>query len=99
MNDETKTSCMELIVLLVLLPISMILSGYVISYGWNNILITIDGVPKITILQAIGIDLLMSFILSGGEKSNDYDFVRTVSKAFVTPTLVLFMFYVVSLFL
>lgn len=101
MNNERKMSVTEaLINLLVIFPISVILSGYVISYGWNNILTTIDGVQKITIIQAIGIDLLVSYIIfSSGKQSNNYNFETIVSNAIIIPTVNLLMFHLVSLFL
>lgn len=57
-NDAKK----NFIIPLVLLPFSLVLSGFVIKYGWNNILLTIDGVPSINLRQAVGIDVLISFV-------------------------------------
>lgn len=59
-NDAKK----NFIILLVLLPFGLVLSGFVIKYGWNNILLTIDGVPSINLPQAVGIDVLISFVIA-----------------------------------
>ncbi|HEO6911052.1 TPA: hypothetical protein VBC71_002134, partial [Streptococcus agalactiae] len=59
-NDAKK----NFIIALVLLPFGLVLSGFVIKYGWNNILLTIDGVPSINLPQAVGIDVLISFVIA-----------------------------------
>ena len=64
----------KLLVLLLTFPLASILSGLVIQYGWNNILTTLDGVSSINLAQAIGIDILFSYIItSSGLNENDYD--------------------------
>ncbi|HGI3653307.1 TPA: hypothetical protein ACJSIF_001692 [Streptococcus agalactiae] len=51
--DKNKNAAKKnFIILLVLLPFGLVLSGFVIKYGWNNILLTIDGVPSINLPQA-----------------------------------------------
>lgn len=99
MNYDNKKSDLKkrLIIGLTLLPISIILSGFVIKYGWNNILSTIDGVPSINLPQAIAIDVLVSFIIA---KTNaEGDFVTEVSRAFISPIMTLLLFWIVTLFM
>ncbi|CNI83965.1 phage membrane protein [Streptococcus agalactiae] len=63
--DKNKNAAKKnFIILLVLLPFGLVLSGFVIKYGWNNILLTIDGVPSINLPQAVGIDVLISFVIA-----------------------------------
>lgn len=54
MNNKMSTR-EQLLAVLFVFPLSFILSGLVIRYGWNNILTTLDGVPSITLAQAIGL--------------------------------------------
>ncbi|MHB9762138.1 hypothetical protein ACSBRS_010910, partial [Streptococcus suis] len=61
MNNKMSTR-EQLLAVLFVFPLSFILSGLVIRYGWNNILTTLDGVPSITLAQAIGLDILVSYI-------------------------------------
>ncbi|HEL2057741.1 TPA: hypothetical protein TY768_000909 [Streptococcus suis] len=90
----------QLLAVLFVLPISFILSGLVIRYGWNSILTTLDGVPSITLAQAIGLDILVSFIIvSGGRKEVDYDFVELLAKAIGTPIITFVLLWIVTLFL
>lgn len=99
MNYDNKKSDLKkhLIIGLILLPFSIVLSGFVIKYGWNNILSTIDGVPSINLPQAIAIDVLVSFIIA---KTNaEGDFVTEVSRAFISPIMTLLLFWIVTLFM
>ncbi|WP_115247061.1 hypothetical protein [Streptococcus dysgalactiae] len=99
MNYDNKKSDLKkrLIIVLILLPFSIVLSGFVIKYGWNNILSTIDGVPSINLPQAIAIDVLVSFIIA---KTNaEGDFVTEVSGAFISPLMTLLLFWIVTLFM
>lgn len=99
MNYDNKKSDLKkrLIIGLTLLPISIVLSGFVIKYGWNNILSTIDGVPSINLLQAIAINALASFIIP---KTNaEGDFATEVSIAFISPLMTLLLFWIVTLFM
>lgn len=63
-KNDAKKHLKHFIIALVLLPFSLVLSGFVIKYGWNNILLTIDGVPSINLPQAVGIDVLISFVIA-----------------------------------
>ena len=77
-----------------------VLSGLVIQYGWNNILTTLDGVPSINLAQAIGINILVSFIVTGNEgNENDYDFVELLLKAFGKTIFTFILLWSVTLFL
>ena len=90
----------QLLTALFLLPLDFIFSGLVVRYGWNNVLTTFDGVPNITLAQAIGLGILVSFItVSGGRKENDYDFYEMLSKAIISPTLTFVLLWFVTLFL
>ena len=90
----------QLLTALFLLPLDFILSGLVMRYGWNNVLTTFDGVPNITLAQAIGLGMLVSFITaSGGRKENDCDFYEMLSKAIISPTLTFVLLWFVTLFL
>ncbi|HHT7826446.1 TPA: hypothetical protein ACT2IM_001045 [Streptococcus suis] len=90
----------QLLAVLFVFPLSFILSGLVIRYGWNNILTTLDGVPSITLAQAIGLDILVSYIIvSGGRKENDYDFVELSAKVIGTPIITFVLLWIVTLFL
>ncbi|HEM3568806.1 TPA: hypothetical protein U1B89_000794 [Streptococcus suis] len=99
MKNKMSTTEQLLAVFLVF-PLSFILSGLVIRYGWNNILTTLDGVPEITLAQAIGLDILVSYIIvSGGRKESDYDFGELLSKVIGTPIFTFVLLWIVTLFL
>lgn len=87
------------IAICVLFPIAFVLSGFTITYGWNNILATIAGAPKITIIQAIGLDVLVSFIVSSGRDSEVEGFVDLCFRALLPPVTTLLIFWIVTLFM
>lgn len=101
MNYKNGMSIVEYVLtIFVVLPLSIILSGLVIRYGWNNILATIQGVPDITLIQAIGIDVLASFIIARNEQGTGEDnFATMLSKAIGTPLIVYLLLWIVTLFL
>lgn len=92
-NDAKK----NFIIALVLLPFGLVLSGFVIKYGWNNILSTIDGVPSINLPQAVGINVLISPFAS--KKNTDEDFATVIARAFISPLVVLLLLWIVTLFM
>lgn len=45
-------------------------SACIVQYGWNEIVTTVISVDKITIWQALGLDVLMTFITSNSRDDN-----------------------------
>lgn len=45
-------------------------SACIVQYGWNEIVTTIVSVDKITIWQALGLDVLMTFITANSRDDN-----------------------------
>lgn len=45
-------------------------SACIVQYGWNEIVTTIVSVDKITIWQALGVDVLMTFITANSRDDN-----------------------------
>ena len=99
MKKNKYTLPEAIIAICVLLPIAFVLSGFTITYGWNNILASIAGVPKITIIQAIGLDVLVSFIVSSGRDSEVEGFVELCLRVLLPPVTTLLIFWIVTLFM
>ena len=99
MKKDKYTLLEEISAICVLFPISVVLSGFTITYGWNNSLATIAGVPKITIIQAIGLDVLVSVIVSSGRNSEEEDFVKLCFRVLLPPVTTLLTFWIVTLFM
>ncbi|VTS13471.1 hypothetical protein [Streptococcus pseudoporcinus] len=96
-KEEAKKGCLKVIIaLFVVMPISILLSGYTIRYGWNNLLVTINGIPKINLIQAIAIDTVISFIVASPRESKP--FLETVVYTILTPILFLGLLFVLTLF-
>lgn len=62
----------------------IVVSPYVVQYGWNEIITTIVPVGKITVWQALGMDALLTFIwpvLSSEKKSyEEYSKRRLIKR-------------------
>lgn len=97
---EYKFDLLKLLfTLCVLLPISVLLCGFVIAYGWNNILATIVGLPNITIVQAIGLDVVVTFIVTDGQFSDSPSLTELIARTIVRPLLTLLILWIITLFL
>lgn len=99
MKKNKYTLSETIIAICVLFPVAFVLSGFTIAYGWNNILATIAGVPKITIIQAIGLDVLASFIVSGGRDSEVEGFVDLCFRVLLPSIATLLILWIVKLFM
>lgn len=99
MEKNKYTLPEAIIAICVLFPIAIVLSGFVIAYGWNNILATIAEVPKITIIQAVGLDVLVSFIVSSGRDSEVEGFVDLCFRVLLPPITTLLILWIVTLFM
>lgn len=98
MKKSKYTLPEALTALFVVAPVSFVLSGFTIAYGWNNVLVTIAGVPEITIVQAIGLDVIVSFIVDSGRDSDVKDFTYLCSRALGTPIFTLVLLWIVTMF-
>ena len=79
----------------------IVVSPFVVQYGWNEIITTIVPVGKITVWQALGMDALLSFIwpvLSSKKESyEDYSYaVKSSISKIVTCALLI---WIASLFI
>lgn len=63
----------------------IIVSPFLVQYGWNEIITTIIPVSKISIWQALGLDALLTFIFpdfsNKKESADDYSGVLSSSVA------------------
>lgn len=79
----------------------IVISPFVVQYGWNEIVTTIVPVGKITVWQALGMDALLSFIFpalsSKKESEEDYSYAvkNSISKIITCALLI----WIASLFI
>lgn len=61
----------------------IVVSPFVIKYGWNEIITTIIPVGKITVWQALGMDALLSFIwpVLSSEKESEEAWANAVKSS------------------
>ena len=79
----------------------IVASPFVVQYGWNEIITTIVPVDKITVWQAFGMDILLSFIWpalsSKKESEEDYSYLARSSISKIITSA--FLIWLASLFI
>ena len=108
MKDEEK-SCLSVIFALIAIPVILVLSsvlnGFVLTILWKWFMIPVFSLPAINVPQAIGISMLISFLThqqNGNKKEDKEQFELWVSllfNALLNPLLVLGIAWIVQLFL
>lgn len=89
-----------------IMPISIIINGFVLMKIWEMFIVTTLGLPPLTIVSAAGLTLVINFIFSKidwDEKMEKAElsefFNKIIAHNIVTPFLILLLGYILSLFL
>lgn len=79
----------------------IVVSPFVVQYGWNEIITTIVPVGKITVWQAFGMDALLSFIfpVSPNKKVSEEEFLYSIKSGISTIITCAFFIWLASLFI
>lgn len=79
----------------------IVVSPFVIKYGWNEIITTIIPVGKITVWQALGMDALLSFIwpVLSSEKASEEVWSYAVKSSILRIITSVFLIWLASLFI
>lgn len=75
----------------------IVVSPFVVQYGWNEIITTIVPVSKITVWQALGVDALLTFI--NPTIYDDEEFSKKLTQAISKIIYFAFVLWLASLFL
>ena len=88
---------------LVLMIVSAMVNGWALSILWGWFIVPVFGLPKISIVQAAGINLLATTIVAQRPKDDEDDPKLSLAKDFLFsilhPFLALMLGYVVHLFM
>jgi len=85
----------------ILAVIGIIASTLVVQFGWNEIMVTIIDVNKISFWQAFGLDVLLTYILPKEKlKKEDYkeDSLKTVCRGLVSVIIYAGLLLLASMF-
>lgn len=89
-----------------MIPISIIIHGFVLMKIWGMFIVTTLGLPPLTIVSAAGLTLVIKFIFSKidwDEKMEKAElsefFNKVIAHNIISPFLILLVGYVLSLFL
>lgn len=79
----------------------IVVSLFVVQYGWNEIITTIVPVGKITVWQALGMDALLSFIwpVLSSKKESEEDYSYAVKSSISKIITCAFLIWLASLFI
>ncbi|HIH3015278.1 TPA: hypothetical protein ACYQGA_000833 [Streptococcus pneumoniae] len=79
----------------------IVVSPFVVQYGWNEIITTIVPVGKITVWQALGMDALLSFIwpVLSSKKESEEDYLYAVKSSISKIITCAFLIWLASLFI
>ncbi|CAG5219053.1 phage membrane protein [Streptococcus pneumoniae] len=79
----------------------IVVSPFVVQYGWNEIITTIVPVGKITVWQALGMDTLLSFIwpVLSSKKESEEDYSYAVKSSISKIITCAFLIWLASLFI
>lgn len=78
-----------------------IVAAFTIQYGWNEIMVTIIPVNNISLWQAFGMNVFLSFLLPTPilKKDDDEDFIKTVMIGVLKAIIATFFIWLASLFI
>ena len=79
----------------------IVASPFVVQYGWNEIITTIVPVGRITVWQAFGMDMLLSFIfpVSSSKKISEEEFLYSIKRGISKIITCAFLIWLASLFI
>lgn len=104
-TKEQDAALAGFIALVAMMPLSMIMSGFVLLKLWRWFVTpAFSGVPQISLATAIGISLIVRYLtlhITPEEKGKSVGdlMYRAVGRMFLFPLFVLLIGYVVSLFM
>lgn len=93
---------MGIIGLLALQVMFVTMSGLSIKYAWNTVIVNIFELPQLVLWQAIGIDMLITFITGyadNREEKNKGNFVYTVTYWAINNFILVAGTYILTFFM
>jgi hypothetical protein len=105
-DNETFLSCLGAIgIVIILVPLSIIMRGWVLSIMWGWFIVPLFGLPALTIPYAIGVSAVIA-LLKGSSTDNKKDdkkalekFLEALFVAFVAPLITLGFGWIVLQFI
>ena len=91
------------VILAVAIVVSMLLDGLVLRALWGWFVVPTFGIPALTLVQAIGIGLIVSLLImtqgTQSTKSFEDQAIDSLGWTIVKPLMFLFLGYIVYLFI
>jgi hypothetical protein len=88
-----------LFILFVIMPLSVIFSGYVITVLWDWFIVTTFAMKALTIPQALGLSLIISYLTLHQIQKDERDWSEKLGIAIAKPLVYLLIGWIVHLFI
>lgn len=98
-TEEIKDQLLKLMfTVFVLLPLSILMGGYITKYLWNGIISPTFSLPGLTLIQGVGLDTFVTFI-SPTPLSQKSSLSETVSRIIFINVFYLIIGTIIMLFI
>ena len=101
LKRDLKIELTKLVVSIILWPVGFVIGGYVIQQIWNTLIIKTFELVPLLLWQAVGIDMLITYITGYATFPEYYDFSLPKRYLFMAfhASLVLLVVRVIALFI
>lgn len=107
-NESKQSSCLILFLFVITVAGGFIMNGWVLSVLWGWFVVPLFNIAPLTIPYAIGISTIFAMFVSKNKTMKDDKkygsddlpkIIESIAYVFLTPLIVLFIGYIVTLFL
>ena len=99
MNKTEIEKLMQGCLALICLPIFVLIGGIAVKYMWNTVIVATFELPALTLAQAIGLDVFISYIMpTVNNKNTDYTIYDTIGNAIFKTVFFVLIVFIVSFF-
>lgn len=96
-ESKTKLTGIQGWLLLLILPFAIVWSAYVLTILWGWFAVTAFGLPVLSIAQAAGLSLLVTYYRNSRVEDKTFD--ETIGAWVITPLMYLGLGWVIKLFI
>jgi len=102
MKDETLKAIIKLLVAIIMIPVSTVINGWVLSILWGWFIVPAFNQPSLSVIAAVGVSITIRFVtyqISDIKTEYQKDAHELFGMSFIMPFIILFIGWLVTLFL
>lgn len=96
---ELQKTALELVGLLLVAPLIMVFGGYVTQYLWNGLISPTFGIKALTLAQATGLDLTVSFIVAPKSSNSEEGAFAKLARIILSNLLFMLVGWIIMKFI